>query len=424
MNKFIFKQYQFDRDTRMASFRYGFENGIEFEERVKFANVNNGYNEQLLDRALFLSFVLIGTSYYKPFPSREVVLQDGTIDDWQAAFFNKVYQEGLSQFAFENKLARKDLAHFTATTNEVKATLVMRDEGTFALQSGGKDSLLTSTLLSERDRPFSSWYIGSTSHHPALLDTLGHPLITAERFIDSGALSVARDRGGLNGHVPITYIVASLALVDAILNNVNTILLSIGHEGEEAHDWIDDLPVNHQWSKTWPAEKELAHYVRQYISPDIRIGSPLRRFTELKIAELFVQHAWKKYGHIFSSCNRANYMQGSDNTQLKWCGECPKCANSFVLFAPFLPAKELKALYNGQDLFEKPLLQDIFKGLLGVDGVMKPFECVGEIEELRFAYHMAQAKGEYAQVSFHVPASEFNYHHEYESQQWAHRMVE
>ncbi len=359
MNKFIFKNYEFNPTTRTAFFRYGFSDGTEFEESVQFARAGE-YDKELLDRALFLSFMLVGTSYYKAFPSKEVSLETGTLDSWQADFFNRVYQEGLSQFAFENGLSRDDLAHFAGTETQ-KPPVLVAGKGVLSLQSGGKDSLLTATLLSSKNQPFTSWYIGSSSHYPMVLEMIGQPLVTAERFIDIEGLKEAREHGGLNGHVPITYIVTSFALIDAVLNGANTVLLSIGHEGEEAHDWIGDLPVNHQWSKTWPAEQAFAEYVVKYISPDMKVGSPLRGFTELKIAELFAQNAWKKYGYEFSSCNRANYMQGNDNTELKWCGECPKCANSFLLFAPFVPAEELKSLFNGQDLFAKPLLQETFK---------------------------------------------------------------
>jgi hypothetical protein len=424
MNKFIFKNYEFNPTTRTAFFRYGFEDGTDFEESVQFSRAGE-YDKELLDRALFLSFVLVGTSYYKTRPSRDIVLETGAFDDWQAKFFDTVYQEGLSQFAFENQLQRDDLAHFVPTVSDgVKPPLKVAGKGVLSLQSGGKDSLLTAKLLSEKQVPFTSWYIGSSSHYPMVLEMIGRPLITAERFIDIEGLRAASDRGGLNGHVPITYIVASFALIDAVLGGARTIVLSVGHEGEEAHDWIGDLPVNHQWSKTWPAEQALAEYVRRYISPDMQVGSPLRGFTELKIAELFTGRAWKRYGYEFSSCNRANYMQGNDNTELKWCGECPKCANSFLLFAPFLPADELKSLFSGQDLFEKPLLQETFKGLLGIDGVMKPFECVGEMAELRLAYHMAQRRGGYQKLSFDVPESEFDYEHEYDSQGWARQMIQ
>jgi hypothetical protein len=131
---------------------------------------------------------------------------------------------------------------------------------------------------------------------------------------------------------------------------------------------------------------------------------------------MFVDECWEKFGHSFSSCNVGNYKQGANNIELTWCGNCPKCANSFLLFSPFVEAEELKSLFGGQDLFSAPALQETFKGLLGIDDVMKPFECVGEIDELRQAYHMAQAKEQYSQLSFGVPSSNFDYKAKYPSQ--------
>lgn len=417
MSKFIFKGYAFDNQTGEASFNYGFADGLNFTESANFA-LGGGFDRNVLDKALRLAFLVIGTSYLKTFPTREVEFKGLEIDEWQAEFLNKVYGEGLSQFAFENGLTRLDLPNFVANGQPEEGSSYDGD-GVLTLQSGGKDSLLTAVMLNNSGIEFVPWYVASGDHHPKILDDLGYLLVTTRRTIDRDNLQKASENGGLNGHVPVTYIVQSLALIQAILLNKNQVLVSIAHEGEEPHATIGDLPVTHQWSKTWDAEQLFSEYVGKYVSPDIKIGSPLRRFSELKVAEMFVAEAWDKYGHRFSSCNRANYAQGSDNSELKWCGECPKCANSFVLFAPFVDAVELKSLFNGQDLFEKPILQETFKGLFGVDGVMKPFECVGEIDELRKAYEMAQLRGGYGRVSFEVPEGEFDYHAEYPSQSWA-----
>ncbi|MEK7621451.1 MAG: hypothetical protein AAB395_03835 [Patescibacteria group bacterium] len=415
MSKFIFDSYSFDGSS--AKFRYKFEDGQSFEEEVVFA-AGRGYDQELLDKALFLAFIIVGVSYYKTFPSVGVVINSGNLDSWQADFFSKVYQEGLGQFAFENKLTRANLAYFKedqgVSLPEVQRTHNL--DGILALQSGGKDSLLTAALLEEKSKAFVPWYATSTDKYPGVLKKLSSPLVTAHRKIDHKALDQAADQGALNGHVPVTYIVQSLALVQAILLNLQTVLVSIAHEGEEPHGWIGDLPVNHQWSKSWHAEQMFAEYVKKYVSPNIIIGSPLRQYSELRLAEIFVQKAWSKFGHDFSSCNVANYRQGTDNTNLSWCGECPKCANSYLLFAPFVEAKDLKSLFTGQDLFVKESLQETFKGLLGIDDVMKPFECVGEVEELRLAYHMAQQRGGYGSLSFDVPSSSFDYKKEYDSQ--------
>ncbi len=400
---FHFKSYEFDYDTTLAKFNYEGADGTAFTETIQFIKAKQETNHELLDRALFLSFILIGTSYYKSHPTKSIVLNT-PLDSFQANFFNTVYQEGLSQYAFENHLTRDDLAHFQAQDNYAapKALLATDYAGILSLQSGGKDSLLTATLYQKLNPRFL--YVSSSEHYPQILNELGGGLQIVHRKIDVEHL---RQSNGLNGHVPITYIIQSLALIQAILNHDSAVLTSIGQEGNEAHAYIDNLPVNHQWSKTWPAEQSFAEYVHRYISPDLNVGSPLRGFSELKIAELFVQQCWKKYGLKFSSCNVANYRQHSDNHRLDWCGECAKCANTYLLFAPFVPASDLDSLFDNHSLFTKPQLADTFKGLLGIDGFMKPFECIGEIDELRQAYHMKQPS--YPDLPFPVPKSSFDY---------------
>ena len=417
MSEFIFKDYNFD--GKVASFRYGYDE-IEYQESVTFETAA-WYDEAVLDRALFLAFLVVGTSYYKAFPSTTVQFETGQLDDWQADFCNSVYQEGLSQFAFENNLHRDDLAHFVATAPTSLQAVQYDGEGILALQSGGKDSLLVAALLDRANTPFTPWYITSGDAHPAVLNGLGEPLSVARRYVDMPALKEAAARGGKNGHVPVTYIVLSLATIQAILLGKNTVLAAIAHEGEEPHEWIGDLPINHQWSKTWQAEQQFAEYVRNYVSQDLRVGSPIRQYSEVKVTELFATSAWDRFGEQFSSCNEANYQQGANNSELAWCGRCPKCANSYLLFSPFIAPDVLQQRLGGK-LFEMPELTDTFKGLLGVDGVMKPFECVGEIDELRAAYHLAQANG-YEALPFAVPKSDFDKNQMYESQQWASELL-
>ena len=421
MSKFIFKSYSFDKTNSLARFEYAFDDGRAFTESVFFKS-SSQYDNKALDHAMFLAFILIGTSYYKTFPLHDVVVS-APLDEWQADFFTRVYQEGLSQFAFENGLNRGDLAHFQANATDCSGDYHYDGSGILALQSGGKDSILLASLLTEKGKNFTSWYVSNGDHHPKFLDEIGLELVTSVRTIDRAGLQKSSDDGAKNGHVPVTYIIQSLALIQAILLDKKDILTSIAHEGEEPRGYIGDLPINHQWSKTWQAEKAFSEYVSRYISADFRVGSPLRAYSELRIAELFAQHSWSDYGQLFSSCNIANYQQGIDNTRLHWCGNCPKCANTYLLFAPFLPAEELRSIFANQDLFEKPTLENTFKGLLGIDNVPKPFECIGEVEELRLAYHLSQKNG-YRSLPFFVPDSLFDYMKLYPAQEWAVKMLE
>ena len=429
---FEFLDYDFDENLFRATFRYRggnaknpliFEEKIDFSDRAPNSTSRASFSPSkkvLLDRALFLSFVICGTSYYKAFPTHDVIFPYH-LDETQADFFNHVYQEGLSQFAYENSLKRADLAHFKPNATLGKIDFSSDEShrlspGTIALQSGGKDSLLTATLLDESDTPWSALYISTSDSYPAIIDQTGAKrVIIIKRSIDLDNLKTAAINGGKNGHVPVTYINLSFALIQAIIDDQNTILTSIGHEGEESHSIIKstndepDLAVNHQWSKTAKAEKLLQNYVQNYVSPAFKIHSPLRKYSELKIAELFVEKCWHDFGYKFSSCNVANYNQHADNTELKWCGRCAKCANSYLLFAPFLNPAELNSLFpDRQSLFEVPELANDFKGLLGIDQHLKPFECVGEIAELRQAYHLK--KTGYPDLPFSVPTSDFDYH--------------
>ncbi len=421
---FVLNNYKFVDDENKAYFTYE-NSGILFTETVQFTQVKDSYNKDALDRAMFLAFVLIGTSYYKTFPSRTVEFEQNQIDTFQAKFFNLVYQEGMSQFAFENNLKRSDLAVFGSNSQSVVSPIIYSalDNDPLLLQSGGKDSLLVATLIEQNGVDFTPWYMTYSNSHPVVLDSFKYPLVDVNRFIDKDNINKAIESGGINGHVPITYIVFAISLIQAILLCKDTVLVAIGHEGEEPYAMIDDLPVAHQWAKTWGAEVAFADYVKRYISADLKIGSPIRKYSELKVAELFVEKSWSKYSNKFSSCNLGNYKQGNDNTYLGWCGNCPKCANSFLLFAPFVEPGELSSVFNGENLFKKDSLTETFKGLLGIDGVEKPFECVGEEAELRKAYNLAHDRSNEYTLPFAVPDSDFDYNKEYPSQPWASKFI-
>ena len=382
-NTFTFLGYDFDYVNATAHFHYLGADSTKYHEEIKFKKPKKDYNHQVLDHTLFLAFILIGTSYYKSHPTKNIFLID-EIDKIQAKFFTTVYQEGLSQFAYENHLTRQDLATFQpAEDYTAEPPLDYAGKGKLVLQSGGKDSLLTTTLLSEKNEDFTPVYISTTGKYPKVLDELGEKPTIITRKIDMESLKKSK---GLNGHIPATYIIQTLALIQAILDNKNEVVTSIGQEGIEPSAKIGNLEINHQWSKTPTAEKLYNDYLHKYISKNLSVKSPLRDYTELEIAEQFAKKCWKKYGEKFSSCNIANYKQGEINEELTWCGKCPKCANSYLLFCPFISAEEQQKLFAGRDLFLDPDLAETFKGLLGYDNVMKPFECVGTVAELRKAY--------------------------------------
>ncbi|MBR5648014.1 hypothetical protein IKW73_03760 [Candidatus Saccharibacteria bacterium] len=375
---FRFLDYSFDNG--LATFRYQSENDI-FTEKVQFVTDNLiDYNKNVLDKALFLAFVVLGTSYYKVRAGKSVELPRA-ISTRQAEIFNRIYQEGMSQFAFENKLTRNDLAEFVGGDAGDFAEETFTRGGSLVTLSGGKDSLLATEMTIGSGTEYKIAYITASESYPDIINEFGEPVII-RRMIDKEGL---KNAGGFNGHVPVTIINQALMLIQAILLGYSRIEFGIGKEGLEAHAFIDDLPVNHQWAKTADAQSLMDEYIKNFVTPSIKIDSLLKDLSELEIARSFAGRCWQKYGDRFSSCNVANYKQGANNATLKWCGKCAKCANSYLLFAPFVPYTEQLKIF-GHDLFTDPEMTETFKGLLGVDGVMKPFECIASIDELRYAY--------------------------------------
>lgn len=419
---FFFEGYVFDSDMMTATFSYSFDGKLKFTETVTFDPSDITIREDVLDRCLELALFVVGTSYYKCFPVRHAEYRGKRISKKQAEFINRVYKEGLSQFIFENQLDPALVLYIDGHGKDPEPQ-PYGGKGVLSLQSGGKDSLLLGEFLNEQHINYATWYMTSSKTYPKIIARLnGKEPRLVHRSIDRLALDTAVQNGALNGHVPVTFIALAYALVDAVLHGENVVLAAIGTEGNEPHTMAGDLPVNHQWSKTWEAEQLFSDYVVSLISSDLRVGSPLRPFSELRIAEFFEEICWAPYSYGFSSCNRANYEQGKLNTELRWCGTCPKCANAFLLFSPFVIPYELRRIFDGVNLFASENLkaQRAFKGLLGVEGVMKPLECVGEVEELRTAYHMAQAK--YGEVACHLPFPVPEGHFDYEklgpTQEW------
>jgi UDP-N-acetyl-alpha-D-muramoyl-L-alanyl-L-glutamate epimerase len=418
---FCFDSYEFDAQSSTATFKYSFDGIRLFKETVLFESVGS-YNESVLEQVLQLAFLVAGVSYYKCYPAVRFDLGNIKLSTEQAVFFSNVYLHGLSQYVYENDLTPEVIASFVGGSTSGEKANAYDGRGISVLQSGGKDSLLLAELLQSAGHKPTAVYMQQGGSYPHVLDAIGLDLRRFYRSIDRAALATAAQQGALNGHVPVTFITLAYSLIDAVLHNDNTVLAAIGREGEEPHAFIGSYPVTHQWSKTWAAEQSFANYVNRYVSADIKVGSPLRGYSELKVAELFVQNAWSKYGHAFSSCNVANYKQGHDNTQLAWCGNCPKCANSYLLFAPFVDQDELHKIF-GDNLFEQASLESVFKGLLSIDGYDKPFECIGEIDELRTAYWLAQENG-YTTLPFEVARSEFNKDAETDAQSWAVEMIQ
>ena len=392
--QFRFEKYHFNYDTWQLTLHYSYDGKRHYTEKITFSPPENDsaeVNRKVVDALSFYVFMIAGSSYYKSFVASEMVLVDGTVDYWQADFFNMIYSGGLSQFVYENGLSPDNIAKLSGSEQPLGHAIDYDGAGALLMQSGGRDSLLSAELMKHKGNEFTSWHMSSTGGYPSVIDEVGNPVVVSKREIDLDAIKEDLADGGLNGHVPFSAMYAGFALIQAAICHKNIVIASNESSADQANVSIDGYDINHQFSKTFAVEQAIEEYLRRYVSEDIHYGSILRPFNELQIAKLFAIHAWPKYRLSYSSCNLANYKQGEEGEELTWDGNCPKCANAFLTMTPYVAKDELLEVFAGKNLLRDDELTLTYKQLLGLEDI-KPFECVGSFEELQQAYNLAVAK--------------------------------
>ena len=212
----------------------------------------------------------------------------------------------------------------------------------------------------------------------------GLPVVRAEREIDPQLLRSA-ELGFLNGHVPVTGILSAIAVLAAVLDDRDAVVMSNEWSASVPTLQYRGRPVNHQYSKSAGFEAAYRGVLAGTRAPLPEYFSWLRDRTELWVGQEFA--ALGPYHASFRSCNKAFYAERARRLD-HWCGECDKCCFIDLILAPFLPAEALRRIFGqaGEPL-EDPGLAGKFRALLGAGA--KPFECVGEVSECRAAVLLA-----------------------------------
>ncbi len=147
----------------------------------------------------------------------------------------------------------------------------------------------------------------------------------------------------------------------------------------------DNHVINHQYGKSPKFLIALNNYIHRYITPSVYCFSALEQWYEFKIMDLFSR--LKGYFEISISCN----MLPEAEKGIKWCCNCPKCAFTYTMARGFMGPERANEVV-GNDLFKR---LDLIKPLSDPESI-KPFECVGEKEEMWLALNMCYERGEKA----------------------------
>ncbi len=227
-SEFRFENYNFDFDTGVLTLKYSHDGDRQYEERITFELPDDidSINQKMIDALAFYIFIIAGSSYYKSFAPPKMNLGEYTLDYWQADFFNMIYRGGLSQFVYENKLSVGDIATFEGSEASIHHAQDYDGAGVLLMQSGGKDSLLSSELMKKAKNEFVSWHMSSTGKYPPVLDAVGRPVVVSKRSFDIDAIKRDWEDGAMNGHIPFSALYAGFALLQAVLLDKNLVIAS------------------------------------------------------------------------------------------------------------------------------------------------------------------------------------------------------
>jgi hypothetical protein len=413
--EFRYDSYRIDPATGELACHYSVD-GRRFTERITI-RPGDGWDRPAAAAAARLVFLLAGVSYYKIAAPPVIHTGDLALTRRERAFLREFYLDGLGEFAYRNGLdlsglriegpeapaptrlsapgpasgspAHTSAAPRTSPVPQTSAAPQAPDAPRRALVpfGGGIDSIVTVELV----RPSADIALFVVSRPGDRFEAIeqpaavtGLPVVRAAREIDPQLLR-SRELGFLNGHVPVTGIISAIAVLAAVLEGRDAVIMSNEWSASVPTVQAGDHGVNHQYSKSASFEAAFRGVLAQV--PGLpEYFSALRARTELWIADQFAHLT--QYHSTFRSCNRAFHIDPARRLE-HWCGQCDKCCFIDLILAPFLPAAELAGIFGGHEPLTDPALAGRFRALLGDADLSKPFECVGEVNECRAAVLLA-----------------------------------
>ncbi len=381
VERFHYLDMDFDRISGVLRCRYALDE-VSFEERITFQRrtPTSAADPAGVEAAARLVFLLAGISYYKAAAPVQVEVPMA-LTPAESALLHAAYVDGLGEYAFRNQLDLRAVEIDAPVAAARPPGPVATGEHPLIPFGGGIDSIVTVEGI-RRAAPSAALFV--VSREGDRFDAIelaaavtGLPVVRAERRLDPKILRSAA-LGYRNGHVPVTAMISAIAVMAALLDGRDAVVMSNENSASSGNVVHHGRMVNHQWSKTLAFEDLMRAALDEVLPIPVAYFSWLRPFSELWVAQRFAD--LPQYHHVFRSCNRAFHIDRAARLD-HWCGQCDKCCFVDLVLSPFMSAASLRAVFDGHEPLENPGLLESFRTLAGLSGEIKPFECVGDIHE-------------------------------------------
>ena len=395
-DQFRYESADVDPASGVVTFRYATA-GHTFSERYTFGPAGN-WDDPAVRAAVRILFLLAGVSYYKTTAASVVDLGQHVSTPEERAFLHRYYVQGLGEFAFRNGLDLRGMRVVgpDVTPDTEKVAYEPAPGRPLIPFGGGIDSIVTVTALAADHPEAALFVVHPPSDRFAAIENAaavtGLPVVHVAREIDP-LVRRSDELGFLNGHVPVTAVVAAAAVVAATLEDRDAVVLSNEWSASVPTLVTDGVAINHQWSKGDEFEDAFGQLVEGAVGPRLSVFSYLRPRTELWVAEQFARRS--KYHHVFRSCNRAFHQDPARRLD-HWCGACDKCCFIDLVLSPYMDRVDLEGIFEGTEPLENPANETRLRALLGLGDDARPFECVGDIDECRAAVLLAAERADRA----------------------------
>ncbi len=319
-------------------------------------------------------------SYWKAFCSPRILVKPFALDKVQQDWWKKLFIHGLGEFFYTNGIPEpgKEILDFEFDEKAEKLPPVFELPKTadrvLIPVGGGKDSAVTLELLKKHHLQNMALVVNHRGATRQVLEVAGFEprrIVEVKRSLDPLLLDLNK-LGFLNGHTPFSALLAFVSLFYSCLAGLRHIALS--NESSANEPSIPGTKINHQYSKSFEFEKDFRTYVQAHICKNSNYFSFLRPLNELQIGSLF--SGMKPYHGVFKSCNAGSKTDS-------WCCRCSKCLFTWIMLSPFLQQEEMQGIF-GADLFANGDLLGLLDQLTGTAAI-KPFECVGTLDEVNAA---------------------------------------